>query len=102
MKFETNDLPQTFEVSGQELRVNFDVKEIEREDMDGEKRKSFAGEQVVLPVAATRSQIVEAIVATRYTTGAEIALNRLPDDNADKQEYLAFVEAAKVIAGSRK
>ncbi len=44
--------------------------------------------------------IVEAILALRYTIGAEIALNRLSDDNEEKQEYLAFVEAAKAAAKS--
>lgn len=43
-------------------------------------------------------EITEAIIALRYTIGAEIALNRLPDDNEEKQEYLAFVEAAKAAA----
>lgn len=43
-------------------------------------------------------EIVEAILALRYTIGAEIALNRLPDDNDEKRDYLAFVEAAKAAA----
>ena len=42
--------------------------------------------------------IIEAIIALRYTIGAEIALNRLPDDNFEKQTYLAFVDAAKAAA----
>ena len=42
--------------------------------------------------------IIEAIIALRYTFGAEIALNRLPDDNDEKRDYLAFVDAAKAAA----
>lgn len=42
--------------------------------------------------------IIEAIIALRYTIGAEIALNRLPDDDPEKQAYLAFVATAKAAA----
>jgi hypothetical protein len=43
-------------------------------------------------------EITESIIALRYTIGAEIALNRLPDDDPEKQIYLAFVAAAKAAA----
>jgi hypothetical protein len=95
MKFETNTKPADYQVSGQELRVNFDVIEAEREDLDGTKTKVYRGEQVVVHVMATASEITEAIVASKYSTGAEIALNRKPDSDPDKVAYLAFVETAK-------
>lgn len=42
--------------------------------------------------------LTEAVIALRYTLGAEIALNRLPDDDDEKIQYLAFVEEAKAAA----
>lgn len=47
------------------------------------------------PHPAYYGTLVEALIALRYTPGAEIALNRLPDDDPEKIEYLAFVERAK-------
>lgn len=50
------------------------------------------------PVPARYDAIVEAVIALRYTTGAEIALNRKPDDDPEKIDYLDFVQAAKDAA----
>ena len=50
------------------------------------------------PHPATYGAIVEAIIALRYSTGAEIALARKDDTDPEKQAYLAFVEAAKAAA----
>lgn len=50
------------------------------------------------PKPAEYGKIVEAVIALRYTPGAEIALNRLPDDDPEKIDYLAFVERAKAAA----
>lgn len=47
------------------------------------------------PYSAEYGTLVEAVIALRYTLGAEIALNRLPDDDPEKVEYLAFVDKAK-------
>lgn len=98
MKFEANTVPEKFEVSGFELRIRFDVKEVEREDMSGEKRKAFVGDEVVVAENATRSTIIESIVASRYSQGAEISLSRKADSDPAKVEYLAFVNQAKAVA----
>ena len=50
------------------------------------------------PHPATYGAIVEAIIALRYSTGAEIALNRADDTDSEKQAYLAFVAIAKAAA----
>ena len=98
MKVESDKQIPTFAKSGAELRISFNVVETEREDMGGEKRKVFVGEQVVVPTTAGYGEIVEAIVASHYTTGAEISLSRKADDDAAKVEYLAFVAQAKELA----
>lgn len=50
------------------------------------------------PKPAAYDKVVEAMIALRYTPGAEIALNRLPDTDPDKAEYLAFVDRVKATA----
>lgn len=50
------------------------------------------------PHPANYGSIVEAIIALRYSTGAEIALARKPDTDPEKKAYIAFVEAAKAAA----
>lgn len=98
MKFETNDRPKTYAVSGAELRINFDVKEVEREDMiTKQKRLVFVGEEVVVPKGAPTSTIIEAIIASRYSVGAEVAMLRSADTDPAKVEYLAFVQLAKAL-----
>lgn len=98
MKVESDKQFATYARSGAELRITFDVVESEREDVGGEKRKVFTGEQVVVATHAGYSEIVEAIVASRYSTGAEIAMARKTDDDAAKVEYIGFVAKAKELA----
>lgn len=50
------------------------------------------------PHPAAYAAITEAVIALRYSIGAEIALNRLPDDDDEKIAYLAFVSEAKAAA----
>ena len=96
MKFETNDRPKTYAISGNELRINFDIKEVEREDpVTKEKRTVFIGEEVVVPKGASTSTIIETIIASRYSVGAEFAMVRRLDTDSEKVEYLSFVQLAK-------
>jgi hypothetical protein len=98
MQFETDSKPNTYETSGQELRINFNVVEVEREEMNGAKRKVYRGEQVVVHTRATTQQIIETLIASKYTTGAEIALSRKDDTDTDKVAYMTFVAQAKSLA----
>lgn len=98
MKFESDTKPKDYLVSGNDLLIRFDVSEDIRNDIDGSPRTVFSGEEVVVSPFATKDQIIEAIVASRYSTADEIALNRKSDGDLAKTEYLGFVSKAKVIA----
>ena len=87
------------QVSGSEVRITFNQVEVAAPSMGDEPaRTQWEGEQVIVPVGASKATIIEAIVASRYTVGAEIALSRKADYDAAKVEYLAFVAMAKQVA----
>lgn len=98
MKFEMNEKPKTYAVSGNELRINFDVKETQREDLAGNTRTVYTGEEVLVELGAKSNFVIEAIVASRYSFGAEIAMMRKPDTDPEKIAYLDFVKVAKSLA----
>ena len=98
MKFQTDNQPQTYEVSGTELRINFNVQQVEREMINGNKVKFFEGDQVLVNKGSKKSEIIEAIIASRYTIGTEVALSRRNEADPAKVEYLAFVDQAKALA----
>lgn len=70
-------------------------------EVDSEARYIVTETADPAPRQAEYGTLVEAVIALRYTLGAEIALNRLPDDDPEKVEYLAFVgrvkEAVKAV-----
>jgi hypothetical protein len=80
--------------------INFDIKEVEvKDEMRDETRVSFEYNQVAVSISATRADIIEAIIAVKYSAGAEIALTNDRDIKADEYAgYQAFRAEAKVIA----
>ena len=91
----TGKLPQ-YQVIGKKLRIHWDEQETSR-DMDGEIQKGWSYEEACVPVNASRSAIIEAIMATKYPTpGAEFAaLQNGPEKAAEHQ---AMRELAKSLA----
>jgi hypothetical protein len=80
--------------------INFDIKEVEvKDEREGEPRVGFEYNQVAVNVSATRADIIEAIIAVKYSAGAEIALTNDKDTKADEYaEYQAYRVEAKAIA----
>ena len=98
MKVESDKQIAEVAISGNEMRVTFNQEQVEREDLDGSKRTVYVGEQVVVSSTASKAEITEAIVAAKYSLGAEIAMTRKADSDPEKQAYLAHVETGKVFA----
>ena len=66
--------------------INFNIEEVDVEDeMTGSTHKEYQYEQVKVDVNANKHEIIEAIMASRYSIGAEIAL--LKDKDNKKEEY---------------
>ena len=60
----TGKLPQ-YQVIGKKLRIHWDEQETSRE-VDGEVEKGWSYEEACVSVQASRSSIIEAIIATKY------------------------------------
>jgi len=86
-------LPE-YQVIGPTLRIHWDYEEVpETEDTPA----GWSCEEAAVPKTASRHQIIEAIIATRYpTTGAELAA--VNNGGQEYDDYQAFRATAKSIA----
>lgn len=81
----------TYEQSGRELRIHWNI--IDK----GEGQ--FEASEALVDIAASRSQIIEAIISSEYSTGRELAtINNRDDDQEAYAEYQAFRTLAKALA----
>lgn len=98
MKTQSNDQPQVYEVSGQELRVHFNVEQITREGIDGPET-FWQADEALCHVADSRSALIEKIIATKYSVAAEIAtINNQATDPVEYSDYQAFRVEAKNLS----
>lgn len=83
--FSGNKLP-TYQVIGAKLRIHWDEQEVTKETDEGAETL-FSYEEACVPVQASRSTVIEAIMATKYPTpGAEFAaLQNGPEAVAEHQ-----------------
>lgn len=96
MRVESKDKLPTYQVIGGKLRIHWDEREVVKETEDGTER-GWSYEEAVVPKTASRAQIIEAVMATKYPTpGAEFAaLSNSPESIAEHQ---AMREKAKELA----
>ena len=98
MKIQAGYAIQPYEVSGQELRIHWNIEQKTRQDMQGtivywEANEALCGRN------DTRSQIIETIIKAMYSTGAEIATINNKDTKPDEYaNYQAFRAQAKQLA----
>ena len=91
--------PDVYEVSGKELRIHWDITEVTREDMEGEIETFWTAQEALCRVSDVRNILIEKIMATAYTTGAELAaINNADDDPEEYAAYQAFRAQAKALA----
>ena len=93
MKVSSNNKLPTYQVIGKKLRIHWDAKEVTKETDE----VFWEQEEALVPVTASRSMIIEAIMATKYPTpGAEFAaLQNGPESVAAHQ---AMRDLAKGLA----
>jgi hypothetical protein len=97
MKTQASYEIQTYEVSGYELRIHWNIEQKTREDMDGATVTFWEADEALCDRRDSRSQIIEKIMATRYLTyGAEIAAIRNGGQSAD--DHQALRDQAKALA----
>lgn len=98
MKVYSDSQPQTYQVIGQTLYIRWDAQEIAAPSM-GEPRTQWVANEASVDSSAGRSAIIEAIIASVFSTGAEIAIiNNQSSDAAGYAAYQAFRAQAKQLA----
>lgn len=95
--YSAEQLP-TYQVSGQELRIHWDAKEVPAPSMD-EPRTQWEQNEALCDVADSRGQIISAIIRSVYSVDAEFAaINNAEDDPAEYAAFQAFRTQAKLLA----
>jgi hypothetical protein len=99
MKVYSNERPEVYSASGNELRIRWDIQKVTKPDMEGNDQTTWEANEALCSVFCNRSQIIEAIIGSVYDTGAEIALiNNQADKPEAYAEYQAFRALAKQLA----
>ena len=100
MLVKSDTRPEAVELLQESKLINFDIKEVEITDTEStDIRIGFKYQQVKVGINDTRGTIVEAIIATRYSAGAEIALTNDKESKAvEYAEYQDFRLLAKSLA----
>jgi len=96
MKVQSTDQPEVYAVSGRELRIHWNIEEVTREGMDGETETYWQASEALCQVSDTRDVLIEKIMASQYTTGAELAA--INNGGEDYDAYQAFRIQAKALA----
>ena len=95
--YSAEQLP-TYQVSGQELRIHWDAKEVPAPSMD-EPATQWEQNEALCGVADSRGQIISAIIRSVYSVDAEFAaINNAEDDPAEYAAFQAFRAEAKRLA----
>ena len=97
MKYTQASTPQnTYQPSCGILQIYWDEQEKHREQPDGSTEIYYQYRICTVPVTSNRGQIIEAIMATGYTTGAEFAA--VNNGGEQYEAYQAFRATAKALA----
>lgn len=95
MKTHTDSILPTYQILGPALRINFDEQSVVVDHM-GQTHTAYEYQTAVVELVASRSTIIEAIIACKYSPGAEMAA---VNDGGDKYlAYQAFRAQAKALA----
>jgi predicted Mrr-cat superfamily restriction endonuclease len=99
MKVYSGTQPEVYAVSGQELRIHWNIKEVPAPSMDDETETQWEANEALCHVNDTRDVLIEKIIGSVHTAGAEIALINNKDIDPDAYaEYQAFRAEAKALA----
>lgn len=99
MKVWSGDKPEVYAVSGQELRIHWDIQEITKEGVDGETETFWEANEALCNRFDSRDTIIEKIIGSVLSSGAEIALiNNKEIDPEAYDEYQNFRNQAKLLA----
>lgn len=87
---------ETYEVSGQELRIHWNIVEKTRQEMDGSTVTFWEADEALCSRFDDRATLIEKIIGSQYSTGRELATinNQLtkPDEYAAYQTFRVQVK----------
>jgi predicted Mrr-cat superfamily restriction endonuclease len=99
MKVYSNEQPEAYSASGNELRIRWDIQEVTKPDMEGNDQTSWEANEALCSVFDDRASLIEKIIGSVHTPGAEIALiNNKDIDPSAYSAYQAFRDLAKTLA----
>ena len=91
--------PLTYEVSGDDLRIHWDSKQVTKTDIDGTTITQWEANEALCSVFDNRHLLIEKIIASVYTSAAEIAtINNQTTKPQEYADYQAFRALAKSLA----
>jgi hypothetical protein len=96
MKTQASYEIQPYEVSGYELRIHWNIEQKTKEDMDGSSISYWEANEVLCDRRDSRSQIIEKIIGSVYTVGAEIAA--IQNGGQAAEDHQALRAQAKILA----
>ena len=101
MKVYSGTQPEVYAVSGQELRIHWNIREVPAPSMDDKTETQWEANEALCHVKDSRDVIIEKIIGSVLSHSKEIALiNNQTVDKAAYDEYQAFrVEAKKLADG---
>lgn len=98
MKVWSGEKPEVYAVSGNELRIHWDIQEVTKEGMEGTETFWEANEALCNRFDS-RETIIEKIIGSVLSSGAEIALiNNKEIDPQAYSDYQLFRNQAKSLA----
>lgn len=89
MKSFSDTQPDVYQVIGDALHIHWNIEQVPAPSM-GERRTQWSANEAVVSVAANRAQIIEAVIGSVLSTGAEIAL--INNQSVDPVAYAAYQE----------
>jgi hypothetical protein len=99
MKTQSNSPILPYEVSGMELRIHWNIEEKTKDGTDGKPYSYWEADEALCGKFDDRSTLIEAIIATEYSTGRELAtINNQATDPEAYAEYQTFRAQAKALA----
>lgn len=96
MKVYSGEMPKVYDVSGQELRIHWDMKEVQSTGIDETVITQWECNEALCLVSDDRSTLIEKIIGSVYSTGAEIAV--INNGGAAYDDYQQFRQLAKSLA----
>lgn len=99
MKVYSDNQPLAYDVSGNELRIHWNIVEVAAPDIDGAPRMQWEADEALAFTYDTRSLLISKIIRSEYSVDDEFALINNRDEKPEQYaEFQAFRAQAKALA----